>query len=66
MTHIPTPRHYVTFPPSGNMTGGNMLVGHDGNENDDDKDEISPSQGGNTHLPGPRLISRDHIASQEH
>ena len=28
-SHHPTLHHYDMFPPSGNMTGGNMLVGHD-------------------------------------
>ena len=27
--HISTLHHYYIFPPSGNMTGGNILVGHD-------------------------------------
>ena len=29
LCHIPTLHHIDIFPPSGNMTGGNMLVGHD-------------------------------------
>ena len=29
LCHIPTLHHYDRFPPGGNMTGGNLLVGHD-------------------------------------
>ena len=28
MCHIPTLHHYDRFPPGGNVTGGNLLVGH--------------------------------------
>ena len=34
--HIPTLHHYDIFPPGGNMTGGNMLVGHDIDDDDND------------------------------
>ena len=36
LCHIPTFHHYDIFPPGGNMTGGNMLVGHDNDYDDDD------------------------------
>ena len=37
LCHIPTHPHYDIFPPGGNMTGGNRLVGHsDGDDNSDD------------------------------
>ena len=29
LCHIPTLRHGDIFPPGGDVTGGNMLVGHD-------------------------------------
>ena len=29
LCHIPTLYHYVIFPPGGNMTGGNLLWGHE-------------------------------------
>ena len=34
LCHIPTLHHYDIFPPGGNMTGGNMLVGHTDDNND--------------------------------
>ena len=36
LCHIPTLYHYVIFPPGGNMTGGNLLWGHDEDYDDDD------------------------------
>ena len=39
LCHFPTLHHNDIFPPGGNMTGGNMLVGHD---NDDDKHRWIP------------------------
>ena len=38
--HIPTPIHYVIFPPGGNMAGGNML-GDGGDDDDGDDDDDS-------------------------
>ena len=37
--HIPTPIHYVIFPPGGNMAGGNMLGNHDDGAGDNDGDD---------------------------
>ena len=41
LCHFPTLRHNDIFPPGGNMTGGNMLVGHDDHDDDDDDDDGS-------------------------
>ena len=43
-----------SFPPSGNMTGGNMLVGHD-DDDEDDTDDMNDDY----------LLSFSHLAPQK-
>ena len=45
LCHIPTLNHYVTFPPGGNLTGGNMLGNHDNDDDDDDDDDDDGNDG---------------------
>ena len=43
LCHIPTLHHYDIFPPGGNMTGGNMLVGHcHDHDHDNDQSDLEP------------------------
>ena len=40
--YIPTPNNHDTFPPSGKMAGGNLMVSQNGDNDDDgDDDEVN-------------------------
>ena len=41
LCHIPTLHHYDRFPPGGNVTGGNLLVGHDDDADGDDYGKLT-------------------------